>query len=124
RPPALITGLPPSGPPLLHSLRPQAPANRVPRTWEMMTPSPPPDGATYECDPRIAITEKRLRWLDRLAPEFKKIHQVGAQLPEEGGVILSHSFLNSQFCSMYDVPSYQRWVRSGRLLPAHRLHRR
>src|SRR5262249_54867130 len=43
---------------------------------------------------------------------------------EECVVILSHSFLSSQFCSMYVVPSYQRWVRSQDLLPAYALHRR
>ena len=122
--PIVITGLPRSGSTLLHSLLAQDPANRVPRMWEMVTPSPPPDGATYECDPRIAGLERRLRWFDRLVPEFKKIHSVGARLPEECVVILSHSFLSSQFCSMYVVPSYQGWVRSQSLLPAYRLHRR
>jgi len=57
-------------------------------------------------------------------PEFKKIHPVGARLPEECVVILSHSFLSSQFCSMYVVPSYQSWVRAQSLLPAYRLHQR
>jgi len=122
--PIVITGLPRSGSTLLHSLLAQDPANRVPRMWEMLTPSPPPDGRTYDDDPRIAITERRLRWFDRLAPEFRKIHSVGARLPEECVVILSHSFLSSQFCSMYAVPSYQHWVRSQSLLPAYRLHRR
>ena len=122
--PIVITGLPRSGSTLLHSLLAQDPANRVPRMWEMVTPSPPPDGATYECDSRIASLERRLRWFDRLVPEFKKIHSVGARLPEECVVILSHSFLSSQFCSMYVVPSYQGWVRSQSLLPAYRLHRR
>ena len=122
--PIVITGLPRSGSTLLHSLMAQDPANRAPQTWEMLTPSPPPDGATYEHDLRIAITEKRLRWLNRLMPEFKRIHPVGARLPEECVVMLSHSFLSSQFCSMYVVPSYQTWVRSQNLLPAYRLHRR
>jgi len=122
--PIVITGLPRSGSTLLHSLLAEDPANRVPRMWEMLTPSPPPEGATYEDDPRIAITEKRLRWLDRLAPEFKRIHPVGARLPEECVVILSHSFLSSEFCSIYAVPSYQRWMRAQSLLPAYRLHRR
>jgi len=122
--PIVITGLPRSGSTLLHSLLAQDPANRVPRMWEMVTPSPPPDGATSECDSRIASLERRLRWFDRLVPEFKKIHSVGARLPEECVVILSHSFLSSQFCSMYVVPSYQGWVRSQSLLPAYRLHRR
>ena len=122
--PIVITGLPRSGSTLLHSLMAQDPTNRVPRMWEMVTPSPPPDGTTYECDPRIEVLDRRLRWFDRLVPEFKKIHSVGARLPEECVVILSHSFLSSQFCSMYVVPSYQRWVRSQSLLPAYRLHRR
>ena len=122
--PIVITGLPRSGSTLLHSLMAQDPANRVPQMWEMVTPSPPPDTATYERDPRIEALERRLRWFDRLVPEFKKIHSVGARLPEECVVILSHSFLSTQFCSMYGVPSYQSWVRSQSQLPAYRLHRR
>src|SRR5215468_9010325 len=124
RRPIVITGLPRSGSTLLHSLLAQDPANRVPLTWEMLTPSPPPDDATYTCDPRISITDRRLRWFEWLVPEFKKIHPVGARLPEECVVILSHSFLSSQFCSMYVVPSYQSWVRAQSLLPAYQLHQR
>src|SRR5262250_529677 len=123
RRPIVITGLPRSGSTLLHSLLAQDPANRVPLTWEMLTPSPPPDGATYECDPRIAITEKRLRWLDRLAPEFKRIHPVGARLPEECVVILSHSFLSFQFSTTWLVPTYQAWLEEQDLTPAYRVHR-
>src|SRR5262249_18354272 len=122
--PVVITGLPRSGSTLLHTLLAQDPGNRVPQTWEMLTPSPPPERATYDGDPRIAITERHLRWFQRLVPEFKTIHPVGARLPDECVVILSHSFLSSQFCSMYVVPSYQRWVRSQDLLPAYALHRR
>ena len=124
RRPIVITGLPRSGSTLLHSLLAQDPANRVPLTWEMLTPSPPPDGATYTRDPRISITDRRLRCFEWLVPEFKKIHPVGARLPEECVVILSHSFLSSQFCSMYMVPSYQSWVRAQSLLPAYQLHQR
>jgi hypothetical protein len=122
--PIVITGLPRSGSTLLHSLLAQDPANRAPQTWEMLTPSPPPERRTYECDPRIAVTERHLRWFRRLVPEFKTIHPVGARLPEECVVILSHSFLSSQFCSMYVVPSYQTWMRAQDLLPAYQLHRR
>jgi hypothetical protein len=124
RQPIVITGLPRSGSTLLHSLLAQDPANRVPLTWEMLSPSPPPERATYERDARIATTERQLRWFHRLVPEFRRIHQVGARLPEECTVILSHSFLSSQFCSMYTVPSYQSWVREQDLRPAYELHRR
>ena len=40
--PMFILGLPRSGSTFLHSLMAQDPANRVPLTWEMMLPSPPP----------------------------------------------------------------------------------
>src|SRR5262249_19724175 len=122
--PIVITGLPRSGSTLLHTLLAQDPGNRVPQTWEMLSPSPPPDRATYDTDPRIAITETQLRWFQRVLPDFAKIHPVGARLPEECVVILSHSFLSSQFCSMYFVPSYQAWMRAQDLVPAYRLHRR
>ena len=124
RRPLVITGVPRSGSTLLHTLLAQDPANRVPRTWEMLRPSPPPEGATYETDPRIATTERDLRWFHRLAPEFRTIHPVGARLPEECVVILSHSFLSSQFCSMFVVPSYQAWMREQSLASAYQLHRR
>lgn len=124
RRPLVITGLPRSGSTLLHTLLAQDPANRVPQTWEMLRPSPPPERATYHADARIAATERDLRWFHRLAPEFKTIHPVGARLPEECVVILSHSFLSSQFCSMFLVPSYQAWMRAQSLAPAYQLHRR
>jgi sulfotransferase family protein len=122
--PLFITGLPRSGSTLLHGLLAQDPSNRVPQCWEMLHPSPPPQRATYESDPRIRTTERQLRWFQILTPEFRRIHVVGAQLPEECVVILSHSFVSSQFCSMYVVPSYQAWVSQQDLRPAYRLHRR
>jgi len=122
--PIIITGLPRSGSTLLHSLLAQDPSNRAPQTWEMLNPSPPPEHATYDDDPRIAATDRQLRWFQRLAPEFRKIHAVGARLPEECVVILSHSFVSTQFCSMYAVPSYQAWVDAADRLPSYQLHRR
>ena len=122
--PIVITGLPRSGSTLLHTLLAQDPANRVPQTWEMLRPSPPPERDTYEGDARIAATERELRWFHRLVPAFRTIHPVGARLPEECVVLLSYSFLSSQFCSMYVVPSYQAWMRKLDLCPAYQLHRR
>src|SRR5262249_13248670 len=34
------------------------------------------------------------------------------------------SFLGTEFCSMFGVPSYQRWLRDQDLVPSYRLHRR
>ena len=54
RRPLFITGLPRSGSTLLHTLLAQDPASRVPLNWETLHPSPPPERATYDADPRIA----------------------------------------------------------------------
>ncbi len=124
RRPLFITGLPRSGSTLLHGLLAQDPANRVPFNWETMYPSPPPERAGPDVDRRIDITERQIRWFQWWAPEFRKIHPVGARLPEECVVILSHSFLSYQFSSSYDVPSYQSWLDEQDLRPAYRFHRK
>jgi putative membrane protein len=124
RRPIFIAGLPRSGSTLLHGLLAQDPANRVPLAWELLEPSPPPERATYESDPRIASAERLMRWFHVLAPEFRKIHAVGARRPEECVMILAHSFCGSEFCSMFGVPSYQKWLEGQDLVPAYLLHRR
>jgi hypothetical protein len=122
--PIFITGMPRSGSTLLHGVLAQDPANRVPRTWEMLLPSPAPEPATCDSDPRIAKIERELRWFNRLAPDFKVIHDVGARMPEECTIIIAHSFVSSQFSSMYDVPSYSRWCDAQDSRPKYELHQR
>jgi hypothetical protein len=122
--PLFITGLPRSGSTLLHTLLAQDPANRVPLNWETLRPSPPPERATHATDPRIARADREIRWFSRLQPAFRKIHEVGARLPEECVVILSHTFLSFQFSSTYFVPSYHAWFEQQDLRPAYHFHRR
>lgn len=124
RRPLFITGLPRSGSTFLHGLLAQDRANRVLLHWELRSPSPPPERATHETDRRIERAARDIRWFFRLAPEFRKIHPVGAQLPEECVVVLSHSFLSFQFSSMWFVPSYQSWLERQELGTAYRYHRR
>ena len=124
RRPLFIAGLPRSGSTLLYNLLAQDPANRVPLNWETMYPSPPPERATHETDPRGAQADRQIRWFGRLQPEFRKIHPVAARLPEECVVILSHTFYSFQFSSMYFVPSYQSWLERQDLRPAYHFHRR
>ena len=124
RRPLFIAGLPRSGSTLLYNLMAQDPANRVPLNWEIMFPSPPPERTTHATDPRAARAERQIRWFQRLQPEFRKIHPIGARLPEECVVILSHTFLSFQFSSMYFIPSYQSWLERQDLRPAYHFHRR
>lgn len=120
--PLFITGLPRTGSTLLHGLFAQDPANRVPLTWETMYPSPPPERATFDSDPRTDVCDRQMQWFHRLAPEFRKIHPVGAQLAEECVMIMSHALLSFQFSTSYYVPSYQTWLDQQDLSPAYRYH--
>jgi hypothetical protein len=122
--PLFIIGLPRTGTTLLHHLISADPANRSPRAWEVLAPSPPPEESTYETDPRIDAAARKLRWLDWLAPDFKAIHPLGARLAIECIAILSHSFLSSRFHTTYRVPSYQAWLKQQDMRPAYEYHRR
>jgi hypothetical protein len=124
RRPLFIVGLPRTGSTLLHNLLAQDPRHRVAETWEVMAPSPPPEAAGYDRDPRIAEATRRLRWLEALAPDFKKVHPVGARLAIECIAIMSPSFLSPRFHTLYHVPTYQEWLERQDLRPAYEFHRR
>jgi hypothetical protein len=59
RRPLVITGMPRSGSTFLHGLLAQDPARRVPLHWELRFPTPPPDLATRDADPRIERARAR-----------------------------------------------------------------
>lgn len=122
--PIFIVGLPRTESTALHHLRAQDPDTRAPQAWEVMYPSPPPTRATDETDPRIARAVKQLRWLDWLAPDFKAIHPVGAQLPLECIAIMSASFLAARFQTTYNLPTYEAWLATQDMRPAYAFHRR
>jgi len=124
RRPIFVTGLPRTGTTLLHGLLAQDPASRAPLTWEMMYPSPPPRARGAGTDRRARLAERQIRWFHRLSPEFRTIHPTGAMLPEECLVIASHAFVSFQFQTMYDVPSYERWLEQQDLRASYRWHRR
>jgi hypothetical protein len=122
--PLFIVGLPRTGSTLLHHLMAQDPTSRVAQAWEVMAPSPPPERARYETDPRIAEAERQLRWLDVLAPDFKSIHPLGARLALECIAIMAFAFLSPRFHTTYRVPTYQEWLERQDLRPAYAFHRR
>src|SRR6476620_3732623 len=53
--PVFIIGFPRTGTTILHDILAQDPDSRAPMTWETMFPSPPPEAATFDTDPRIAL---------------------------------------------------------------------
>ena len=121
--PIFILGLPRTGTSLLHALLAEDPAHRVPLSWEVDDPCPPPEPATYASDPRIARSERRFAQLRGLAPGVQAIHPVGALLPQECIVITACEFASLRFEMCFDVAGYQRWLFAQDMAPAYRFHR-
>lgn len=124
-PPVVILGQPRTGTTILFDLLAQDPAYRVPLTWEVGTPHPPPETATYATDPRIAAAEARLGMSELLIPGFQAIHPSGPLRGQECVAITSGDFRSLLFPTVHHVPSYARWLLwEADMASAYRYHRR
>ncbi len=124
-PPIVMIGMGRTGTTILHDLLGQDPAHRVPLTWEVDKPCPPPEAATFETDPRIAEAQARIDVLNQLHPEFQAMHPTGAQLGQECIRYTGCEFTSLIFLSQFRMPAYLDWlVHEADMAPAYRWHRR
>jgi hypothetical protein len=121
REPLFIVGLPRSGTTVLHTLLASDPEHRVPFMWEVMTPSPPTRDNEKRRIQRAISSCNCFNWL---APTFRQVHPVGAELPQECVSLMAPTFMSDQFDAMYYVPSYRTWFFRQDLRPAYEYHRR
>jgi Sulfotransferase family len=124
-PPIVIVGQGRTGTTILFDILAQDPTTRVPVTWEVDRPVPPPETASFESDPRIAEVDEILAGSDLLIPGFRAIHPMGARLSQECVRMTASSFRSITFPTQYRVPSYGRWsMYEADMAPAYRWHRR
>ena len=124
-PPIVIIGQGRTGTTILHDLLAQDPANRVPLTWEVDRPVPPPETASYESDPRIAEVQARNDAVELVIPGFQRMHPMGARLAQECVRITGAEFRSAIFPTQYRIPSYAKWLfGEADMAPAYRWHRR
>jgi hypothetical protein len=109
-PPIVIIGQARTGTTLFFDLLAQDPAHRVPLTWEVDNPVPPPRTETYDTDPRIAESDAHLAMVDLVLPHFRTLHQMGAQLAQECVRITASAFTSVIFPTQYYLPGYMDWV--------------
>jgi hypothetical protein len=121
RKPLFIVGLPRSGTTLLHSLFAADPEHRCPLMWEVRSPSPP---TLVDEKRRIQRASQSSNFFNWLAPSFRYVHAVGAEVPQECISLMTPTFLSDQFDAMYYVPSYRAWFFQQDLRPAYEYHRR
>src|SRR6266481_3968947 len=121
REPLFIVGLPRSGTTLLHNLLAADPGHRAPLMWEVMSPSPP---TVADEKRRIQRAVQSCNFFNWLAPTFRYVHAVGAELPQECIGLMTPTFMSDQFDTMYYVPSYRAWFFRQDLRAAYEYHRR
>ncbi len=119
-----ITGLPRTGTSILHELFAQDPENRVPLHWEVRSPCPAPETASYASDPRIERAEEELQLWNQIVPEYGAMHELGARIPVEDIQITAHSFVSDELMGRHIVPSYAAWYAAADKAPAFAFHRR
>lgn len=122
--PILVTGTGRSGTSILHELLAEDPSNRVPRTWEVLYPCPPPEAATAKNDPRIARADHDVKLWEEIVPEYRTMHENGGNLPQECIFVTAHQFASSYWGGNNPVPSYARWLAGADLSAAFAYHRR
>ena len=120
--PLFITGLPRSGTTFLHRLMLTDPANRAPTVWETIYPS----AMAGTREERIAKVARQLKAFEWIAPEFRALHPLEADSPQECSEITAHVFRSLRFDTNYRIPSYRNWLDADvlRHLPAYRFHKR
>jgi len=109
-PQVFILGMPRCGTSILHALLAADPQFRAPLMWEVAAPSPPPEAATFDTDPRAAAFDDYVRaafageWQDVL-----KAHPIGARVPQECGMMLETAFCSANPAMLFRVPSFFEW---------------
>jgi hypothetical protein len=119
--PIVIVGQPRSGSTHLHALLACVEGFRAPRFWELSAPSPPPELATYDSDPRIAEVQAVV---DAMPAEMLVRHPMSATRPEQCNGLFDWTFINQAWMASYDIPSYRDWFLDADYAPAYEAHRR
>ncbi|CAN5221713.1 sulfotransferase [soil metagenome] len=120
--PIFILGLPRTGSTNLHGLLAQCEGIRAPRRWEMFQPSPPPQTATYETDPRIAQAHEAE--VLTASDELKTRHPMTADRPEQCQGLNDYAFMNWSLLAPYELPSYKEWMLTADHRPSYEAHKR
>lgn len=116
--PIVITGLYRSGTTLLQHLLAQHPDLYTPQLWELMAPATDDDPATLMAGARAYVDEYY-----SAAPQFRTIHELAADLPEECHRLLGVTFASPIYALRYQIPAYAAWLQEQDLRVAYAYHR-
>ncbi len=122
--PVFVIGLPRTGTTALSQLVAADPQFRSLRMWESQAPTPPPEAATQDTDPRIAQAEEGLRMLNEMFPLMKTLYNSEPTAPTECQDLMGMSFRTFHFDGAVRVPSYLTWLMKCDMRETYQFHRR
>lgn len=123
--PLIGLGLPRTGSTALSMLLAEDPAVRVIRNWEGQRPCPPPELATQDSDPRIALAQQSMERRDHLFPRMKQMVPSTATSPVECQTFMAMDFKSQLFQASAQIPSYVEWLNhKADLVPTYRFVKR
>ncbi len=123
--PVFLTGLPRSGTTFFQYLFDRDERFRLIRTWEGITPFPPPGFDPDSVERRKAEEEERRRQLRPQVEGFEAMHLVDANGPEECHVFMEQSYAAAGFHNLLNVPSFFDYlVDELDFAAAYRIHKR
>ena len=123
-PPLVSLGLPRTGSTALAFLLAEDSRSRPLLTWESFSPTPPPDAATYDTDPRIAKAAATISLIDEMAPKFKTMLPSSPTGPTECLQIMALDFRSAMLGALGDNRHYGRWLGQCDMVSAYRYHER
>lgn len=123
--PMFVFGLPRTGTTLLINLLNEDPMRRSFLRWESMDPVPPPKISELKAGPRFDKCQELTEMSLKYAPHISAIHHEDADSPTECQFLMAPSFVAEYYDSMYDIPSYGRYMLyEADYLPAFKFHKR
>lgn len=123
--PLIGLGLPRTGSTALACLLAEDPAVRSIRTWEAISPCPPPEAAALAADPRIAKAQAAMDARARLFPRMTAMLPSTATSPTECQTFMGYDFKSQIFEAFAHIPSYSAWLwHRADLVPTYRYVKR
>lgn len=122
--PVFIVGVARSGTTYTHALLALDPAARSPLVWEAAFPSPPPDAATFDTDPRIGELGARMDAMMLAVPELREIHVMRPRDESECEQFLEWHYSSLDLWAAYTLPRTGRWIAGGAHEGFYAAHRR
>lgn len=117
-------GLPRTGSTALGCLLGEDDRTRSLLAWESGSPTPPPDPATCDTDPRIEATAVAMSLIDQMAPKFKAMLPTSPTSPTECLQIMALDFRTVMFGALGDNRHYEAWLATCDMTSAYRYHER